>query len=508
MPEQGTVTETRASTGELGRAARGGAITFAGAGVSALAGFLFNLLLARLVGPHGAGVVLQAIAVFTIVLALARFGLDTTAVWMLPRLVRADPAQVRPALVAICGLSLVIPVVAVAGWSLVWVLALRSSGSEVLDAVTIVLLFLPAASLMTVSLAATRAFGGVLAFNGVGNVVVPVLRPVSLIVVSALGGSVLAISGWWGASWLIGVVLALVILARMVRRADLGTAPSRRPDAALVRHILGYSGPRAMMAAMEQAIIWLDVLLVGVILGTTAAGVYGAAARFVAAGIVAMTALRIVVAPRFSALLAEDRRDQVAELYTATARWVLLLGAPIYLLLAVFSPTVLGWLGAGFSEGAVPMIILCLGSLVVLAGGNVQSLLLMSGRSGWGAFNKFLVLCFNVAGNIVLIPLLGLEGAAITWALSMLLDTFLAAWQVRRGIGVSPALVSIAGTALAVGGCVAVPSILIVVTAGQGNRSLVAACLLSGLTLIGYCILDRRRLRLDELVAIRRGRSR
>lgn len=498
-----------ASTSELGRAARGGAITFAGAATSALAGFAFNLLLARLIGPQGTGVVLQTLAVFTIALAATRFGLDTTAVWLLPRLVRHEPDRVRPALVVTCGLSVVIPTVAVTIWMAVWVLRLRAQGSELLDSVTLALVFLPVASLMAVALAATRAFGGVLAFNGIGNVLVPALRPVTLVLVCLLGGGAVAVSGTWAACCLIGAALALVILGRMIRRRRYPSLPgSWRPDRALVGRIVGYSGPRTVMAAMEQTIIWIDVLLIGALLGASAAGVYGAAARFVAAGVVAMTALRIVVAPRFSALLGENRREEVAELYTATARWVLLLGAPIYLLLAIFSPTVLSWLGPGFSDAASSMVILSLGSIVVLAGGNVQSLLLMSGHSGWGAFNKVVVVCFNVTGNLVLIPRVGIEGAAVIWAMSMALDTVLAAWQVRRGIGISPAVGAIAGTMLAVVGCVALPALSVVLLAGQGVIQLVVSSLLVAAVLGGYCFLDRRRLRLDELVGVGRRRAR
>ena len=492
--------------GELGRAARGGAVTFVGAGVSALAGFTFNVLLARLTGAHGAGVVIQSIAVFTIALSVCRFGLDTTAVWMLPRLLRTDPARVSRAVSTICSLSLLLPLCLLMCWLGVWLTLIGPGSSEVLDAVTLALVSLPAACLMTVALAATRAFGGVLAFNAIGNVLVPLLRPIALIAVVSVGGGTLAATGAWSVAWLLGVVLALVVLVRSVTRRPREPEAQTPPRGELVRGILRYSLPRTVMAAMEQTIIWVDVLLVGVILGSEQAGVYGAAARFVAAGVVAITALRIVVAPRFSALLAEERVSEVRELYTATARWVLLLGAPIYLLLAVFSPTVLSWLGPHFSDGVKPMVTLCLGSVVVLAGGNVQSLLLMSGRSGWGAANKAMVMVVNVVGNLILIPRVGIEGAAVTWAVSMSIDTALAAYQVRRGLGVSPAFLAIGGTALAVSGCVAVPALLVVLVAGQGAVQLVVGLAGAAVMLLAYCVIDRRRLRLDELAHVRRRR--
>ena len=145
---------------ELSRAARGSALTLVGAAASAGLGFAFNIVLARQLGATGAGVVLQAVAVFTISLSVTRLGLDTTAVWLLPRLVRSAPERVRMALVGVLLPALVVPGVVTLGWLAVRYLVLAGSGrSATLDAVTAAVLFLPAASVMTVALASTRAFG-------------------------------------------------------------------------------------------------------------------------------------------------------------------------------------------------------------------------------------------------------------------------------------------------------------------------------------------------------------
>ncbi len=149
---------------------------------------------------------------------------------------------------------------------------------------------------------------------------------------------------------------------------------------------------------------------------------------------------------------------------------------------------------------------LCLGSIVVLAAGNVQSLLLMSGRSGLGALNKSIVLAFNVAGNLVLVPVIGIMGAAITWAVSMLLDTALAAYQVRKTTGIALSLRSIGRVMVLVAGCIAVPAWAIALLWGRGVPQLLLAFALCGLLLVGACILDRRRLQLHELAALGRRR--
>jgi O-antigen/teichoic acid export membrane protein len=487
---------------ELGRAARGAAITFLGATTSAALGFLLNFMIARLLGPAGAGVVLQAMGVFTIALSLALLGLDTAALWLLPRLLM-EPARLRGAV-----LALAVP--AVAGACLVaglwWAVALADPSfleqrASLVRSVSVVLLFLPAGALMTVMIATTRAFGSVLPFNLIDRVLVPGLRPILTLVSVGLGGGTTAVSLAWATPWAVGMTAALAVVIRQLARAtkDHDRGP-RLADIALRRSIARYAAPRSVAAILDQAVLWLDVILVGVIAGPVAAGVYGATSRFVGAGVVVSNALRIVVAPRFSALLGAGRTHDVQELYSVTAGWILLFGAPIYITLAVFASQVLSWLGPGFETGATSLVILAVGSLVVLSAGNIQSLLLMSGRSGLGALNKAIVVAFNVAGNVVLVPRIGIEGAAVTWALSMVLDTLLAAYQVRRTTSVTLSFRFISRVAWASTLCVATPQLATRAVIGHSGWAILVAVLLSGGCLLTYMWLAREGLRLEELV--------
>ncbi len=497
---------------ELGRAARGGALTFVGAASSSALGFLFSLLLARLLGPADAGVVLQAVAIIAIGASIGRLGADTTAVWLLPRLRTESPGEVRPAVALLLLVACAGSVAVLLAWFgvLRWVWPTDQGAGEVVHAVDLVMSCLPAVVLMAVALACTRAFGQIAAFNLVDNLTVPALRPLGLVTVHLAGGGAAMAALAWGAPAWLGLVLAGVVLASCLRSlasSDATSAEVRPRDllrSDLARRIRAYAGPRAFAQAMEQSTIWLDVLLVGVIAGSAAAGVYGSAARFVAAGLVVATALRIVVAPRFSALLAAGRVAEVGEVYRVTARWILLFGAPVYLTLAVFAPTILGWLGEGFGDGRAALVVLCMGSVVVLTAGNVQSLLLMSGGSMAAAVNKAVVLVVNCAGNLLLVPVWGITAAAAVWAVSMVLDTAMASAQVRRATGVALSWSTVGrvgvGVLVAVGG----PLALTAVVLGQGTAALAVGVLAGGVGLLVLCVLERRLLRLGELRALRR----
>jgi O-antigen/teichoic acid export membrane protein len=151
------------------------------------------------------------------------------------------------------------------------------------------------------------------------------------------------------------------------------------------------------------------------------------------------------------------------------------------------------------------MQVLCLGAVMLLAGGNIQSLLLMSGHSGWGAVNKAIVFAVNVSLNLLLVPHWGIMGAAVAWAACMSLDTTLAMVQVFRFTGIRPAIGRIAAIIAAVSACAGVPALLTVWLWGNHVGSLLLAAALTGVCLLLYCRWDAERLRIAELRALLPG---
>jgi O-antigen/teichoic acid export membrane protein len=496
---------------ELRSAARGGVVTVAGAATSTAMGFVLTMVLARQLGATGAGVVQQVIAVATLALAVGRLGTDTTAVWLLPRLRTQAPAQLRAA----CATLLVVAALGGTAVALVWLAVDAVSGSALLgdtrvdDAFSAVAWVLPFGAVMMTALAATRGFGGVLPFNLIGNIAVPVLRPVVVVLIGALGGSAVAAATGWAVVLVPGACLALLLLARRLRGAELalGVPGTVRPTRTLVRQIFGFGLPRTVSTLLEQALGWLDVVLVGVLLGPAAAGVYGVASRFVAGGLVMMTALRIVVAPQFSARLAVGENAEAGRLYAITSTWIVFFGVPGYVLLACFAPFVLSIPGPEFGSGRTAMVLLCVGGVALLAAGNLQSLLLMTGRSGRALVTKVVVVATSVTCNLVLIPVWGIAGAATTWAGCWILDGLLSAVQVSRLTGIRPSVGRIAagvGAGIAVAGPA---SLLGLVVGGQNVAGFALALLLTGAGMVVTARLARRFLHLDQFAGIVRRRG-
>ncbi|MFC7645736.1 polysaccharide biosynthesis C-terminal domain-containing protein [Streptosporangium lutulentum] len=50
-----------------------------------------------------------------------------------------------------------------------------------------------------------------------------------------------------------------------------------------------------------------------------------------------------------------------------------------------------------------------------MAAGNVQTVLLMGGKSSWSLLNKVVALIATVVLTFLLVPLFGIVGAAVAW---------------------------------------------------------------------------------------------
>lgn len=491
--------------------ARGGALSFIGSAGSAALGFLIVLAAARLMGEQGAGVLFQMIGLFSIVTVLAKVGLDSAALWLLPRLVEQEPTAVRrhvTYILAVAGASGALAGL-VSGLVLPHLLALNANQQAVASVTTALSWFVPLGVLVLVAMGITRALGAIVPFVLYGNLGLPSLRLAAIVLAAGLGASTTLVVLSWATPLVPILAVLLGVTWQQLRRLDATGAgrstPStaarrtRWPKRAERRRVLGFALPRTASAGLEQLLVWLDVLIVGAMLGPAAAGLYGAATRFIAAGLVVDTALRIVVSPRFSLMLHRQDTEGVQDLYRTATRWLVLFATPGFVLLTAFAPVVLSWLGPAFVDAATTLVVLSVGATVAFLAGNIHSVLLMSGHAGWAAINKVVAVLVSVVGCFSLIPFFGLTGAALAWSAAILVDAASAAVEVHFLVGVAPELPAALSSLLISVLTVGVPATIVRLTLGPTNLAFVAGAAAGSAVFFLATFLLRERLQLSGL---------
>jgi O-antigen/teichoic acid export membrane protein len=132
-----------------------------------------------------------------------------------------------------------------------------------------------------------------------------------------------------------------------------------------------------------------------------------------------LQAIVLVSGPHLSAVLARGERDRALALYRTATWWLTALSWPFYITAAIFAPLLVQVFGQGFSSGANALSVLAIAMLVSMATGPVTVVLLMGGKSSWNMTNAGAALTVNILLNVILIPRFGITGAAVAWAVSI-----------------------------------------------------------------------------------------
>lgn len=495
--------------------ARGGGFAALGSALGAALGLVLTLVVTHKLSQTSAGQFFSATAVFLVLQTLLAFGVGAGLVRFVPRYRALDRSTDLPALLRVA----LIPVIAsgaagsIATWFAAPALAHRISGHAPAALVPtfhlIALLFLPA-TLEVAAVECTRAFGSIRKYVLLQQIGVPLLRPVLVGLAAAAGLPLWAVVLAWLVPLLLALVASAVIVARALHdvlgarwRAAVPTVPVRT----IAREYWAFTAARGLAMVMDTLLTWLDVVLVASMVSPAQAAIYAAASRFITAGTLVLQALRLALATDVSAALARGDLARVSEMYRTASQWVVTFSWPLYLVMALFAPTVLHVFGSSYSGGGTAASILCGAMMVNLAAGNVGTVLLMGGRSGWVLGDKIVSVVVNVGLDLLLIPDHGITGAAIGWAVTILIDSSLAFGQVRWGMGVTGSLRGLAASAAAALVCFGVTGGLLRILLGSSLAGLVLACA-AGTALYAAPLLRwRSLLGLDVLIAAARGRK-
>lgn len=426
--------------------ARGGALNLLGVVVSGSMQLVLTVVVARGVGASGTGAFFEAVALFTILSNVGELGADTGLVKILPRYRALNRNQDLGTVVQIAVWPVIIFGIAMgaATWllapQLTSVLAHSQHGAQVESYLRAFAPFIPLGAMATVVLAGTRGMGTMTPFVLVQNVFLPAIRPVLVGSAVYLGLGTLAVALGWaapvGAAFLLGILFLLKLVVR-TRRADPGLSPAYTRD--ISREFWSFAGPRALAAVFGITITWLDVLLVGAFLHSPRqAGIYAAASRLSVLGASMLSAVGMAIAPQVSELATLGKMREAQSLFQVGTWWLIALTWPAYLALAIFAPFLLQVYGNRFAAGSAALVILCLAQLFNLGTGNVTIVLLMVGKSSWNMINAAGSLTVNIGLNLLLIPRIGITGAAIAWAASIVCNNLAAVLEVNYLLRIRP----------------------------------------------------------------------
>ena len=408
-----------------------------GLGIYVLATFGMNVLVARAFGEEGRralGVVTLATQFAFVAGAGTRFGMDHAAV----RRVAIDVGRGQGGRIGavVSRASAIAAGVSVAAGTAVALgagtLSHRFAGTP-REAFLAAAVALPFIALSQVYLGATRGLkrmGPTLAVQWTGQ---PLSWFVLTLLVWGVSKTVTATVVAYALSWILATVAAAVAWRRMAR--PYGRMPAEPGE---VRALLRFGAPRAPAALLSQLLFRADYFVAYPYLAPEERGVYAAAVQVGFALVLFLTAVSYMFSPYVADLHARGRTEELDGLYKTITRWTVAATIPVLLLLLVAPAQALHAFGARFETGTAALRILLVGQVVNVGVGAAGFILIMVGRTGWDLAVYAGSIALDVALAFALSPLLGIEGAAIAQAATLVASNVARLLLVRRFVRIQP----------------------------------------------------------------------
>ena len=380
-------------------ATRGGSLALA---------FALSILLARILGPEQYGAYALATTVFMIVGGLAGGGLGT---YSTRELAKIDSGQSRSrqlvTVMATTGLALSLLI------SGILVAATAVFLPERLEIFVVALVAIPAAILLQI---ARGNLNGEFRQRS-GAIVSEILRPALLIaVILGVGAFFTEIATARQALWMFAfATVTAATVGYAISGNRLSFAQLRGFDWREVKGILAVSFPLAFVSLLQYMNARSDVLIVAYFLPDAEVGFYQAAGRLSSLVGLAATVVALYAMPRFAKLFAAQDHARLRKLYWGAQAGAVLLSVPVVAALALFGEEIVALtFGTPYLSAVPALTILVFANAIVAVRASTHTLMSMNGMQTKLMIVAIGGLATNIGLDILLIPQLGIVGAA--WA--------------------------------------------------------------------------------------------
>ncbi|MEM8877138.1 MAG: polysaccharide biosynthesis C-terminal domain-containing protein, partial [Pseudomonadota bacterium] len=183
-----------------------------------------------------------------------------------------------------------------------------------------------------------------------------------------------------------------------------------------------------------------DLIVLSAYVSPDQLAIYFAAAKTISLIGIVHFAVTAVANQRFAGLAAAGDSDGMGRFIRQTTNWTFWPALAAALGFVILGKPLLWLFGAEFEAGYPVMLILACGLLIRAYVGLSEQILNMTGHHRKSAIVLIVGCCMNLALNIALVPLYGLEGAAVATVLSTLMSASFHAAFVKQTTGVNPLL--------------------------------------------------------------------
>jgi O-antigen/teichoic acid export membrane protein len=165
-----------------------------------------------------------------------------------------------------------------------------------------------------------------------------------------------------------------------------------------------------------------DTIMLGYFLPSESVGTYNAAFLLMQLTVLYLDSFAMIILPIASGMIAEDKQKGVKTLYQGVTKWIYLLTFPmIYMFLFFPGQTLKILFSESYMEAQNALVILVIAEFIHTALGPSEQSIIAYGATKFHFLSYLVALISDIILNLILIPRMGINGAAIATGLSLII---------------------------------------------------------------------------------------
>jgi O-antigen/teichoic acid export membrane protein len=227
--------------------------------------------------------------------------------------------------------------------------------------------------------------------------------------------------GLSGAVWanIIGIIAAVLFFLYSIKKLFPGIILREIVPKFETKKLLSTSVPLLAIGMISFLIHWTDTLMVGYFLSAEDVGIYRVAIQVATTILIFINAFNSIFASTISDFYYRNKKEDLNNLFKTVTRWGLYLGLLVFLIILISPDEILQLFGKSFLLGRNSLLLLSFGQIINVGVGATGFMLMMTNREKIESLNAAGILILNIILNLILIPRLGIIGAAIATSVSI-----------------------------------------------------------------------------------------
>ena len=408
----------------------GAVVTFIGNMFLRVSGLLERVLVARFFNPDKYGEFVLALTVLNFAVIVAVMGLDKGIVRYVAR---ADDEQKRRGIV-VFSLRFSFLIALVVG-GILFVSAGAISNAVFNDAtltpfVRVAAVIVPFAVIVKIATATARGFESARARTLMKDIGLPGAKLLFIVITIFLGFDILGVASGYIAAYLVISIFALGYIWNLT--GGRGTTSIRT-------ELLRFSVPLLVTGSLRIVADTIDTLFIAAMLTTRDVGVYNAGYMLSNLVLMAPTLVGVIFMPIMSDYHSQTDLKSMDRIFKLSTRWILALTTPGFVLILLSPGTFISSLfQETYLDATGVLLVVSSGFFLHVMLGLNGATLNMIGDSDFILFTSILNAATNIALNLVLIPRIGIIGAAIATFVSFSLSNVAAAIRLYQRVRILP----------------------------------------------------------------------